>query len=142
MPSQRDLEPCTVLPVPGGVQLLAVGWLSREQPFPTGPTPRDVYDRLCEFCRDPWQPLLTAGVHTCDLCQFEGEAHGAANLFIPAGERLLVAPELIVHYVNAHHYQPPEEFCAAVLACPPMRSPEYRRALAGCHAVSLLRGPR
>jgi hypothetical protein len=31
--------------------------------------------------------------------------------------------------MNAHHYRPPEAFCRAVLACPPMRTMAYRRAL-------------
>jgi hypothetical protein len=31
--------------------------------------------------------------------------------------------------MNAHSYRPPEEFCAAVLACPPMRSMKYLKAM-------------
>jgi hypothetical protein len=139
MPWQPDLKPCTALPVVGGEQLLAVGWLSREHPFPTGPTPRAVYERLREFINDPWQPFVTPGSHNCELCQFDGEACGSANLFIPAANVLYVAPELVVHYINAHFYRPPEVFCAAVLACPAMRSPDYRQALLACHAVSMLK---
>ena len=36
-----------------------------------------------------------------------------------------VAPELILHYMDAHAYQPPPEFCQAVLACPPVPSTAY-----------------
>jgi hypothetical protein len=54
--------------------------------------------------------------------------HSSKNLFVPCGELVYVAPLLIVHYMNAHGYGPPLEFCQAVLACPPMRSMEYRKA--------------
>jgi hypothetical protein len=40
-----------------------------------------------------------------------------------------VCPELVTHYMNAHGYRPPEEFCRAMLACPPMRSMPYLKAL-------------
>jgi hypothetical protein len=36
---------------------------------------------------------------------------------------------LIVHYMNAHGYLPPSEFCDAVMACPPMQSMPYLKAL-------------
>jgi hypothetical protein len=36
-----------------------------------------------------------------------------------------VAPELVVHYIESHGYQPPEEFIAAVMACPPQESAEF-----------------
>jgi len=70
-----------------------------------------------------------AGRHDCDLCQFEGEASGANNLFIPGNGFLYVCPELIVHYVNAHGYSSPAEFCEALLRCPAMRSLDYLKAI-------------
>jgi hypothetical protein len=53
----------------------------------------------------------------------------ARCLFIPGNGRIYVCPELIVHYMNAHGYAPPAEFCDAVLACPPMRSQQYFKEL-------------
>jgi hypothetical protein len=108
--------------------LLTVGWLERGRPFPTGQVDPAVYGRLVEFLRDPWEPTLTKGFHRCDLCVYDGES-GKRNLYIPAGGSVLVAPELVTHYMNAHGYRPPDEFCAAVLACPPMRSMPYLKAL-------------
>ena len=137
---QADLEPCTYLTKTPTEQLLAVGWLSSHKPYPTGRTPKEVYDRLIELARDPWSPSTSMGSHECDLCQFTGEAFASANIFIPAGDCLFAAPALIVHYVNAHHYRPPDVFCDAVLACPAMRSREYRDALAKLGAASILRG--
>ena len=38
---------------------------------------------------------------------------------------MYVAPQLIVHYIDAHDYRPPGVFCAAVEACPPLGSAAY-----------------
>ncbi|TWT33830.1 hypothetical protein KOR34_36640 [Posidoniimonas corsicana] len=127
-----DLEPCSCLPV-GGVHILAVGWLGASSPIPTGPTPKDVYQRLKEFLVNPWQPFVSMGVHECELCQFEGEAVGNANLFIPYDQRIYVCPAMISHYINAHRYQPPSVFMEAVRACPPMHSMEYKKLLVQCN---------
>jgi hypothetical protein len=108
--------------------LTAVGWLERGRPFLTGAEDASIYSQLTELLRDPWQPFNTLGFHTCDLCLYEGPT-GTTNLFVPAGDRLFVCPELIVHYMNAHAYRPPEPFCRAVAACPPMRSLPYMQAL-------------
>jgi hypothetical protein len=68
------------------------------------------------------------GPHFCDFCRIS-TVGGVANLFIPGEGVLYVAPELIVHYVDAHEYAPPIEFQRAVLACPPMRSAAYFKAI-------------
>jgi hypothetical protein len=124
-----DLSVCTYFPIEHGGVLRAIGWLEPSQPFPTGATAASVYSRLCELLVDPWQPFVAAGFHDCTLCQFHGEAQGRANLFVPNGTFIYVCPDLITHYINAHHYQPPEEFCRAVVACPDTRSMEYKRLL-------------
>ncbi|WP_146209646.1 hypothetical protein [Vitiosangium sp. GDMCC 1.1324] len=46
-------------------------------------------------------------------------------MWIPSAHHLFIAPELIVHYITAHGYRPPDTFIEAVLACPPQKSPEY-----------------
>jgi hypothetical protein len=79
------------------------------------------------------------GVHECNLCQFAGEASSAANLFFPHEDRIYVCPELIAHYINAHHYQPPTIFWDAVRTCPPMASMDYKRLLLKCGGGILLK---
>jgi len=106
---------------------VAVGWLERGTPFPTGAADIRVYRRLQELALDPFQLFVAGGSHGCTLCQFEPEKAGGANLFIPGAGFLFVAPELIVHYMNAHAYLPPNAFGQAVLSCPDMRSMEYKR---------------
>ncbi len=116
------------------------GWLERGKPHAAGHVERRVYDALVEMQKNPWQPVVAMGTHECELCQFEGE-HGVANLFVPADGVIYVSPELIVHYMNAHGYAPPEVFCRAVLACPPMRSMQYLKAIKECGGARLLRPP-
>ena len=94
-----------------------------------GSVPRAVYDRLCELFRDPWQPFVCAGRHECNLCRFNAEASAATNLFVPGDGALYVCPELILHYINAHGYAPPEAFCNALLQCPDTRTIDYKRRL-------------
>jgi hypothetical protein len=129
MPSYADLTPCDYFGSEAANALFFVGWLSRDAEFNRGQTPAGVYERLKEFALDPWQPIAAGGSHGCELCQHSPEARGSANLFIPSGEKIYVTPELIVHYINAHQYLPPDEFCAAVLNCPAMRSMAYKRLL-------------
>jgi len=124
----EDLMPFTELGAECATCLRAVGWLERGHPFPTGSVDRAVYTRLVELLEHPWEPAVTMGFHRCDLCLYDGPP-GKRNLFVPADGFVFVAPELVAHYMNAHEYRPPDEFCAAVLACPAMRSMPYLKAL-------------
>lgn len=122
-----------------GIEGLAVGWLDAERPFGRGQVTATEFGRLAALLRDPWQPAVAAGRHTCPFCLFTGGPAsvvwegrsillGTNNLFVPA-EVLYVAPSLILHYVDAHMYRPPEVFLDAVARCPPMRSMDYLRGL-------------
>lgn len=122
----EDLSPVTGYKA----DFLAIGWLERGKPFATGPVDEAVYVRLVEMVKDPWRPRwITMGFHRCDLCLYEGTHSSRRELYIPADGFLFVCPELIVHYMNAHWYRPPDEFCRAVVTCPPMRSMPYLKAL-------------
>ena len=132
-----DLSPCDYFAAGCTSFLRAVGWLERGRPFATGPVDAAVYERLVEMFRDPWQPGIFLGFHRCDLCLYEGES-GKRNLFVPADGLVFVCPELVTHHMNAHEYRPPEDFCRSVLACPPMRSVPYFKALLACGARPLV----
>ncbi len=123
-----DLAPCNYFGEGLANSLLAVAWLEDGQPFATGRVSRDVYTKLGILLNEPWQPAVSMGAHKCDMCLYEG-VEGYRNLFVPAQRVVFVCPELILHYMNAHAYQPPDEFCQAVLACPEMRSMAYLKAL-------------
>ncbi|WP_426746927.1 hypothetical protein VZQ01_03915 [Myxococcus faecalis] len=135
----EDLSPCAYFPG-GDDRLVAVGWLEREHPFPRGEVDADFFAALVRLCVEPWQPVVFAGRHACSLCRFSGGpgalsydsltvSLGSANVFVPDGTRVFVAPTTVLHYLDAHGYTPPREFQEAVLRCPPMRSMPYLRAL-------------
>jgi len=44
---------------------------------------------------------------------------------IPSQSCVYIAPDLVVHYIEAHRYAPPTEFVEAVLACPEQLSDAY-----------------
>ena len=130
--------------------LIAIGWLDPEHDFPRGSVSKEFFVKLLTLLKDPWQPVVFAGVHQCELCQFSGGSRaqfdgkwipGASweNLFVPYNGRLFVAPELIAHYIAAHRYLPPVEFFDAVLACPEMGSMGYNRALLANGGRELMR---
>lgn len=121
-------------------KLIAVGWLDPVEPFIQGPLSADVFKKLTELLVNPWQPGIAMGRHECGFCRFSGGPAvfrldnfevqlGASNVFIPADGFLYAAPSLILHYIDSHGYSPPEDFQRAVLACPPMRSVDYLRAV-------------
>ena len=123
-----DLTECNYFGEEHAHALRAVGWLAGDKAFQTGPTDAQSFAKLKELLIDPWQPMVSCGVHDCELCQFDSP-HSCANLFVPNGSLIFVCPELIVHYIAAHHYRPPEEFWNAVTDCPNMRTMQYKKLL-------------
>jgi hypothetical protein len=129
-----DLSPMGSFGIAGGSGLRAVGWLERGRPFDTGPVGILVYWRLVDHINAP--PVsCSMGTHGCDLCLYEGEKQSNRELLIPAGDVTFMCPVLITHYMNAHGYRPPDEFCRAVLDCPPIGSAEYFEMLTASGAV-------
>ena len=124
-----DLSPCDYFGSDAASSLKAIGWLECGREFRTGIVERRIYDTLVALCHEPWQPTVALGIHGCQLCRYEPFASNGANVFIPGNGFLYVCPALITHYMNAHGYLPPEEFCSAALACPAMRSLDYMKAL-------------
>jgi hypothetical protein len=98
--------------------MLAVGWLECGRPYARGTIGEDAARilRAALELRMIVPGILFKGFHRCTLCTaFGGDApSGYYNLYIPDGDRLWVAPELFVHYVEAHEYHPPNEFLRAV----------------------------
>jgi hypothetical protein len=132
-----DLEPCTYFGDDAARVLRSVGWIG-EQGFPSGRIDVSVYRRLVDLFADAFQPVIAAGMHACSVCQFEPEASGGRNLFVPTTDVVYVCPELVLHYINAHHYAPPREFCAAVMTCPHTRSMDYKKRLLAAGGKVLL----
>ncbi|WP_431286251.1 hypothetical protein [Roseateles chitinivorans] len=138
MTSLKDLDRCTYLA--GDCEaILAVGWLGEDDGFPRGDVSPVFFEKLKALCADPWAPFAAAGSHQCELCQYDGPWF-STNLFVPFNGRIYAAPVGIVHYIAAHRYLPPQVFIDAVLACPPMRSMPYHKALLANGGRVLVRG--
>lgn len=123
-----DLTECDYFGAEHAHSLRAVGWLAVGKAFSTGRTDSETFAKLKVLLNDPWQPMVFGGIHHCELCQFD-PPHSHANLFVPNNSIIFVCPELIVHYIAAHHYRPPDEFIAALADCPNTRTMQYKKML-------------
>lgn len=114
--------------------VIRVGWLGPTYPGGTGdareclPTLQRLNDsalvagtrgwHMCHFCRDqqarqapitswpPWYPAT-----------FEGRSLGDAELVVPGTDgQVFSVPNLIIHYIDAHNYRPPQDFVDACRA--------------------------
>ncbi|MFF2507437.1 hypothetical protein ACFVTY_29255 [Streptomyces sp. NPDC058067] len=103
---------------------LNIGWLDREYEYTKGPTPTGLIDALANLTRNPVN--VHRGMHFCNLCpdfQTAREKTSRGTTFIGSGEVrvpgqngvIYTSPTMIVHYVEAHNYLPPREYCEAVL---------------------------
>jgi hypothetical protein len=120
-----------------GVPVVNVGWLDAEHPFPTGLVPPEVLARLSDQARV--RVRQTRGYHFCELCvrDLGGGSHvqsldsGARNDLYESLPResaefrirgidvVYAAPQLVLHYIAAHQYLPPAEFCHAAMTSAP-----------------------
>ncbi len=114
-------------------QMIRVGWLKPGENYRQGEVSEGFVDKLIALLINPWEPATAAGWHDCGFCQLSTGPRtlrykettvqlGITNLFVPGDSVIYVAPSLIAHYIDAHGYSPPDEFQAAVIACPEMRS--------------------
>lgn len=136
-------------------RVVPIGWLNPSEDFKRGLVSNEFVTALFRLLLDPWQPGVTPGFHSCPFCPFSGgpglfrmlESNetvtvGCNNLYVPAGDRVFLAPSLVIHYIDSHQYCPPDEFQSAVLVCPEMRSMEYLKALRASAPDTLFRRPR
>jgi hypothetical protein len=139
-----DLSPCEYFGPEHAAGLKAVGWLEEESEFRQGKPDARFVHKLVLLLGDSSPLDRSADPHYCSLCSL---SHGPSefrlwqspgmpvvpmgnrNLVVPGNGYLYVAPSLILHYIDAHQYAPPEEFVKAVLECPPTRSQEYQKAV-------------
>ena len=115
------------------IRAVAIGWLEYDHPYTHGPVAPEVVARLQQFEETEWAMLAMLGLHVCQFCEAEGaQKPWVCNMqhYIPAGDRLYIAPLMIRHYIEAHGYAPPAEFCEALLRCPLPGDDEYNRQLA------------
>lgn len=109
--------------------VLNVGWLSAAHPFPTGVPDGRFVDALELLAASPVN--LCRGAHLCEFCPYPPtvQSRGGIPMLDPppgtagngeihvagAGGVVYVAPVLILHYVVAHGYRPPQAFIDAAI---------------------------
>jgi hypothetical protein len=99
-----------------GATLVAIGWLAADHTYVRGNVPTEFMSRLMLLCRDPIR--RTRGFHVCPFC---GAARGNGEIHVRSAHgTTYAAPSLIGHYVEAHHYRPPNEFITAVNSLSPL----------------------
>ena len=125
--------------------LTRVGYLVRGYPYTRGATSNTFFDHLVTLVAYPSYGG-SLGYHTCDLgrCgrglglsrkrmtfRYHGRnlTLGSGEIFVPGGDVIYCAPNLILHYIRCHRYAPPPRFVEAVLNCPEPRSREYFTAI-------------
>lgn len=115
---------------------LCVGWLDDQHPIVTGPPSVELITRLWGFAA--YQVLPYFGVEACPLCgtAISREIEpgrwlnlGSAEIRIFHDGSIFACPNLIPHFVEAHHYASPDEFVRAVLDGPAPFSAEYEGVL-------------
>lgn len=105
----------------------AFGWLDPDADYRTGQCPQSVVHGLIDAARKPVQQ--TRGFHHCALCGTSdassmGTAYqtpdggnlilGSACLEMQDRERQMwIAPNLVLHYIDAHQYLPPDPILQA-----------------------------
>jgi len=112
-----------------GERVRAIGWLEGDHPYTRGAVPGPFLQRLKQHVESAYQPTMLFGFHECTLCPRDDPNMNDLNLLIPTAELLYMAPAMIVHYIEDHDYRPPEEFIAAVMACPAQQSAEFMALL-------------
>lgn len=105
-------------------EVLCVGWLDQEKPYPTGDSTTEFKKALA--CCVNYPILLCRGIHLCNFCRtsintpydFEGRPirGGNGEIHVSGSDgTVFAAPTLVLHYVTEHQYLPPKPFVEAVI---------------------------
>lgn len=139
-----DLAPCDYLGPEHASGLKAIGWLEEGREYRQDKADLRFVHKLVLLLAEPWEHERATDPHYCALCTYSrGPSEfrlwqspgmppvpmGNRNLFVPGAGFLYIVPSLVLHYIDAHQYAPPEEFAKAVLECPPIRSQDYLKAV-------------
>ncbi len=94
--------------------LLCVGWLGNDDKFKTGQLPPNVLKKLNLLLKHPIRSR--EGLISCQLCGKSSGAIHSVNEFWVRDHKgtIYVAPGIIHHYVNYHHYVPPGSYVDAI----------------------------
>lgn len=89
---------------------IMVGWLGNRIPT-TGEVSPDILEKLKWAYDNRIIDQGWLGEHECEICNNHVDR---GELLIIDGDKMYVAPRMILHYINEHSYLPPNEFLDAV----------------------------
>ena len=108
--------------------IVNVGWLSRDHDYQTGKTAPEFLEamralvaapvnlfrgaHLCEFCPAP--PVVTTPKGLRLIEPPPGTSGNGEIRVVASDGRTYVAPVMVLHYIQAHGYRPPQAFIEAV----------------------------
>lgn len=101
-----------------GLPVYSVGWLGHLVPR-TGDVNEEVLRRLHHFAvTNPQEKVFGLkfgawGSHTCEICG-EHENHG--EIIVTTSRAHYMLPRMVFHYIESHHYRPPDQFLEELLA--------------------------
>jgi hypothetical protein len=110
--------------------VLTVGWLEPPHPFTVGQISDDILSKL-KLLASTQRANQMRGYASCEICGADEclveigdrvQRLGAAEIWIPDlvdRVKVYAAPNLIVHYIEAHEYLPPAPFLASLAALDP-----------------------
>ena len=110
-----------------------VGWLDGK--FPQAPQSKEFIEKLREYTQREFLTSMTRGFHLCPYCQNteQGRKMGASSSceirVVGQNGEVYASPYLILHYVEEHNYNPPQEFFEAVMHGPRPGSEKHNQAL-------------
>jgi hypothetical protein len=102
-------------------RIFRVGWLEKSEPFETAQPPEGLVESLQKQL--PFRVLRTRGWFKCHLCKRREylqldeykQTLGGAEIWIENGQVTYACPDMIIHYVDDHHYKPPKAFLTALM---------------------------
>jgi len=100
-----------------GVKAIKVGWLDSTQPYKkAGDDPRTLEKiaALITKLEEIGPAVFTRGFHVCPFCR-DKTSSTQFTIKIGDGKTFYDAPHMIIHYMLAHDYMPPQEFIDAVM---------------------------
>lgn len=108
-----DMSPRPYPELNGLVEVVSIGWLDTSHTIPAAAHHPVILEAIRARLALIEVEHVGLGVHTCPFCKMEGT--GEYRFYNPQKRRGYVAPALFFHYMDEHHYAPPQEFIQAVL---------------------------
>jgi len=96
--------------IPKDFNAIMVGWLGSNVPS-TGEVLTETIKKLEWACDNRTIDQAWLGEHECEIC---GNYADRGEILVIDGEKMYVAPRMILHYIQTHSYRPPEDFLSAV----------------------------